>query len=95
MVSISEIVINLLIYLVGPIGIVIGAFLYGINRANKDARRQQLEEEKKIQEEINRAEQKNANLEGKRHETNDAIRSSNVVSELIRLWNEKGWGPKS
>jgi len=95
MVNISEIIINLLVYLVGPMSVVIGAFLYGINRANKDSRAHQLEEEKKIQSEVNKAEQENANLEGKRHENNDAIRNSNVVSELIRLWNEKGWGPKS
>lgn len=89
-----EALIKSLVTFLGPILLLIGGFLYGIHQANKSAKLAQLDEEKKIQHNVNNAERENQDLEAKKNEDLNKVRDTSVVSDLIKLWNEKGWGPK-
>jgi hypothetical protein len=90
-----EALIKSLVTFLGPILLLVGGFLYGIYQSNRSARLKQLDEEKKIQHNVDKAEQANVELEAKKNEQINEIHSADTVERLLRLWNKGPWGPKS
>lgn len=90
-----EALIKALITFLGPILLLIGGFLYGIRQANRTAKIEQLDEEKKIQHNVNNAERANQELEAKKDADINAVQNADTVNRLIELWRKGPWGPKS
>lgn len=89
----SPLLLNILMYFAGPLVILIGAYWMGHRQANKNSRIDQLEAEKELQSKVNQAERENQQVETKRHEEVEKVRSANNDDELISMW-KRLWGPK-
>lgn len=82
-------------YILGPALIIIGAFFLGIRHADKNALIERLESERKLSQDINKAEETNNKLEEQRNETINHIRDTSATGLLLKLWAKSPWGPKS
>lgn len=91
----SEAFVKAIASFLGPVLLILAAFLYGVHQANRTAKIDQLDEEKKIQHNVNSAERMNQELEAKKDEKLNAVRNTTIVDDLIKLWSKSGWGPKS
>lgn len=83
------------IYILGPGLIIIGAFLFGIRHANKNAELERLDSEKKLRQDIYKAEQANQSVEEKRNEDIESVRNAGTIDQLIKLWKKSNWSSKS
>lgn len=92
---ILEMLVKYGFYILGPAIVVIGAFILGIRHADKNALIERLDSEKKLGEDISKAERLNKTVEEKRDETVNSIRDTSNTGMLIKLWTKGPWGPKS
>ena len=94
-IPIAEMLLKYGIYIIGPAVVIIGTFILGIRHANKNAELERLDSEKKLRQDIYKAEEANTKLEENRNEDIEAIRNAGTIDLLIKLWRKSPWRPKS
>jgi hypothetical protein len=88
----SDLILQLLVYGVGPLALLFGAFLFGSNMAKKNVELDMRRDQEKKQEEVNKAQVKVNDLELKRHSQVEELRAAKTVEDLLHLWNKGPWG---
>jgi hypothetical protein len=87
--------LKILLMVLGPIAVLLGAYLMGKSKANKDRAFEDLSSALKQQEELRKTEKNLNQIEDKRHDAIEAVRSAPSAHSLVELWRRTPWGKTS
>jgi hypothetical protein len=88
----SDLILQLLVYGVGPLALLFGAFLFGSNIAKKNIELDMRRNQEEKQAEANKAQAKVQTLEDKRHNQIEELRKTDSIEQMIEIWNKGPWG---